>query len=423
MKFDTPPQLAKKKDNKKEIRELEEKFVKDLQEVKDDDYIKIALKYFYSDTIPKEIKTHIYDLLYTDPDGGGAFVATKKDSTFLAPFSTSVESFEDQLSFINGRPEKIVEDTSIVESFHYYCVLLKDDLPSLGQKFENRYKDLKKLAQKRGREIAKRNYFLGRYLENINLSPPWDQGFNPKEISPSMYVAINGHEVSISDGSPVSAKKIFALKKKFDTLAEKTHADYYSATTRDKPDPTAEQIFNKRQRELGELRQKLKSYFSTPQGQDFFTVSTPHIPPEGIPTVFRFMSQGGVRDVFEKTFNVGLNSFSFPEQFRIFEFMYTAGEDTVMKIKSLSDSKKFGVTFFRTFLSIEQGGKEMGDKIIKIAEKLPYLNARMIFKKYSEIIDSANKITEVLKNRFGKEETPELANAIRENVLKKAKIY
>ena len=86
-------------------------------------------------------------------------------------------------------------------------------------------------------------------------------------------------------------------------------------------------------------------------------------------------------------------------------------------------SKKFKNNGFRTFLSIEQGGKEMGDKIIGLGEKLPEDVARKVFTKYGEILDNVSKITEFTRTNFTKEiETnPELIKKIEETLYIKGK--
>lgn len=86
-------------------------------------------------------------------------------------------------------------------------------------------------------------------------------------------------------------------------------------------------------------------------------------------------------------------------------------------------SKKYGISGFTTFLSIEQGGEKMGDKILTLGERLPEDLCQKVFTKYGEIIDNVSKITEFARTNFTKEiETnPELIKKIEETLYIKGK--
>ena len=55
----------------------------------------------------------------------------------------------------------------------------------------------------------------------------------------------------------------------------------------------------------------------------------------------------------------------------------------------------------KTFLSISSGGKEMGDKILELGEKLEPEVAEKVFAKYGEIIDTADNTETEIKKIFG----------------------
>jgi hypothetical protein len=112
------------------------------------------------------------------------------------------------------------------------------------------------------------------------------------------------------------------------------------------------------------------------------------------------------------------NNYSWKDQ------LVLAGSLTSVKEseKIVGFSKVFGKNGLRTFLSVEQGGKEMGDKILKLGEKLPEDVAREIFKKYGEMIDRVDEVTEVLKQKLNfTEKSTDSEDAIKNNLLLRAK--
>lgn len=97
--------------------------------------------------------------------------------------------------------------------------------------------------------------------------------------------------------------------------------------------------------------------------------------------------------------------------------------DSLTNVKNkeelISFSKRFGKNGLKTFLSIEQGGKEMGDKILKLGGKLPEDISGKVFEKYGEIIDSVDKVEEEIKNIYKNEEIPiNIYGSIKEILLK-----
>jgi len=133
-----------------------------------------------------------------------------------------------------------------------------------------------------------------------------------------------------------------------------------------------------------------------------------------------FLDNISKRVLLEK-FGFNFNDLTLPEQFQFISFIK---DQTLEKVEPIMIfSKKFKNNGFRTFLSIEQGGKEMGDKIISLGEKLPEDVAQKVFTKYGEILDNVSKITEFARTNFTKEiETnPELTKKIEETLYIKGK--
>jgi len=76
---------------------------------------------------------------------------------------------------------------------------------------------------------------------------------------------------------------------------------------------------------------------------------------------------------------------------------YTKDSDQKDFDRILKFKENFGV---EPFLSIIHGGKEMGDKIMSLSEKLPEDTAKLIFSKYREVVDSVQKIENFLSSFF-----------------------
>ena len=81
---------------------------------------------------------------------------------------------------------------------------------------------------------------------------------------------------------------------------------------------------------------------------------------------------------------------------------------------------KFGVAGLKTFLSLEYG-RDFGDKIIEIGEKLPGDDAKKVFAKYSELVAQLDDVQGVLKESYHQDGTTDEISKIKESILKKGK--
>jgi len=134
-------------------------------------------------------------------------------------------------------------------------------------------------------------------------------------------------------------------------------------------------------------------------------------------TVFEARSffKGPIRDAINKDLRLNLNSMSFQEQ--IYFLTYIAKKKN-KDFESLQNfTHKYELSGLRTFLSIEHGGKEMGDKILTLGEKLPEESAKVLFKTYGEMVDTTKDIGTLLAESLGKKATPELINQAKESLL------
>lgn len=102
---------------------------------------------------------------------------------------------------------------------------------------------------------------------------------------------------------------------------------------------------------------------------------------------------GNFRSFMSKT-GLSANNYSWKEQLVLADAL-TSVED---EIKIINLGKNFGKNGMRTFLSIEQGGKEMGEMIIQLTNSkiIPENLLKDIFEGYAVLLDEAEK----LKNKM-----------------------
>jgi ribosomal protein S18 acetylase RimI-like enzyme len=119
-------------------------------------------------------------------------------------------------------------------------------------------------------------------------------------------------------------------------------------------------------------------------------------------------------------FSLPVLEISLKEKLYLYNYLLTNNLYQLHKFVLTYNKQGRDINFFRTFLSIEHGGKEMGNKILALGEKLPENVAKEIFKKYGEIIDVVDKIEEEVQNLYEKENIPEkIFPRVREVLLKR----
>ena len=79
------------------------------------------------------------------------------------------------------------------------------------------------------------------------------------------------------------------------------------------------------------------------------------------------------------------------------------------------------VFVLKSFLSLEKGGSEMGQKILDLGEKLPAESANAIFSKYAELSDIARDAEDFVKSEFSDdlENSEKISEELREKMLSK----
>lgn len=99
------------------------------------------------------------------------------------------------------------------------------------------------------------------------------------------------------------------------------------------------------------------------------------------------------RNFFTKT-GIGVHRLPWNEQLVIADILLEQKRDHEL-IEFVS---KFGLNGLRTFLSVEQGGRQMGDKILELSNSIPEEATKVIFEGYSNILNEAEKLKTRMKS-------------------------
>ncbi|MEK9135165.1 MAG: hypothetical protein AAB451_02600 [Patescibacteria group bacterium] len=131
-----------------------------------------------------------------------------------------------------------------------------------------------------------------------------------------------------------------------------------------------------------------------------------------------------LRDRMEEYFGIKLKDFSIREQVQFVNFLSSKSIKEVEKVKEFlakGADKEAINNRIKSFLSLESG-EEMGKKILDIGENLDGESADLIFNKYGEIVDLAEKNREQLNGLFkeNKDILPEEMELITQNLIKRA---
>ncbi len=146
--------------------------------------------------------------------------------------------------------------------------------------------------------------------------------------------------------------------------------------------------------------------------------------PAGQPTPeqiynFEYLNKLDMRKKIEDDFGLDLSEHDLWIQRAFLEFLETRDIENVEKLQAFV--KEYGGVGLKTFLSLEYG-RELGDDIIALGEKLPKIAAEKIFAKYGELVDEAGKAEVAVIEHFPEAKiNPELVSAVRENLLKRGR--
>lgn len=113
---------------------------------------------------------------------------------------------------------------------------------------------------------------------------------------------------------------------------------------------------------------------------------------------YKYLTSLSIRKKIEDDFGLDIATLDFPYQRTFLNFLESRDIENVAFLKSFV--KKFGARGMKCFLSLDQGGQEMGEKILTIGEKLPSESAGAIFARYAELADVAESVRKNLKDFF-----------------------
>ena len=263
------------------------------------------------------------------------------------------------------------------------------------------------------------NLLLSQYVQKI-ISDPKPQGTSIEgnrdliEIGNNQFadVSMGIWSDTFSVSEPEDYEAISALLQKKSTAR--------NALGQDARRVLAGYAYSEEEKQLKVILNNVKNIPTKPIDASLLSASKTHIPTADYARLFGLIwSNDEFRKNVERSIGIQFKEYSLPEQAQIIDFLTTLTNSESSNIQQFSET--YGKTGFRTFLSMEQGGKEMGDTIVMLGEKLPHESARLLFAKYGELVDAATVISEEEIKKYYKNPNPELAERLKTKLLSRGK--
>lgn len=115
---------------------------------------------------------------------------------------------------------------------------------------------------------------------------------------------------------------------------------------------------------------------------------------------YRFLLHPVFRKKIEDDFGIELKDFSVRTQMQSLNFLFEKNEEEVKKVVAFLKNGN-SENRLKSFLSLEQGGEEMGKVILTIGEKLPKEAADMVFAKYVELVEASREEAKKMYSIYG----------------------
>lgn len=137
---------------------------------------------------------------------------------------------------------------------------------------------------------------------------------------------------------------------------------------------------------------------------------------------YRFLLHPVFRKKIEDDFGIELKDFSVRVQVQFLNFLFEKNEEEVKRVIAFLKNGN-GTDRLKSFLSLEQGGADMGERILAIGEKLPKEAADRVFAKYAEMAEVAEGAAEYVEKSLKAPEksSPGVVARIAETLLFRAK--
>ncbi|MFM7088068.1 MAG: GNAT family N-acetyltransferase [Candidatus Paceibacterota bacterium] len=131
--------------------------------------------------------------------------------------------------------------------------------------------------------------------------------------------------------------------------------------------------------------------------------------------LYRKLNEPYHREKIKEVTGIDISTLPISEQFYFLDYLKFADKNKLQKITAFN--KNFETTGLRTFLSLAHGGRDMGDKILTLGEKLPNDSAELLFKTYSDMVDATEEVGNLLRESLGEKATPEFINQAKDSLL------
>jgi len=133
---------------------------------------------------------------------------------------------------------------------------------------------------------------------------------------------------------------------------------------------------------------------------------------------YEYLMHPRLRMPLETQLGIDLKSLTIPVQLQFLS--YIESHDNAAMEKIVAFAQQYGTNGMRTFLSLERGDETLGDAIVAFGERQEL--AEVVFRYYGELLDSADRAEELVREVTDCEENvcSELARQVRENILTRA---
>lgn len=283
-----------------------------------------------------------------------------------------------------------------------------EDIQSLKDMWEsirNNFSEVNEFLNTKSNE-KQNNYFLNKYARlivgkegNINEGE-FNQVTKPTRLTNDIFLLSHFGEIYINKKE--DSKNIQSVLDKLNNIPENIKRNTKKLTEY-----------------IEDIEYKFESLCSIPvEKEDIVTLAGSFVNKEDFDLYQEFMG-GAIRNVVEEDFSIKLTDITIQEQFNFLNYLKHADIEKANRLMNVT--KKIGRNAFRSFLSIEHGGQEMGEKTLLLGEKLPEKPAKVLFESYSKIVDASQEVGSLVMENLGKNATPELIEKAQEKLLIRGK--